>query len=72
MLNPLPTSVSILKEQEEIVSFRPSYGASRLVTFLEIVQTINTSDGGDSSDELKFSDKGGLLYLYGDSPPPKS
>lgn len=65
LLNPLPSSVSMLKDGQEVYSFRPSHGASRLVTFLNVIQTVAAPDDG----ELTFSDRGGLLYLYGDSPP---
>ena len=63
LLNPLPAGISIRQGGDEVYSFRPSYGAARLKGFLEIVQAV-----GDPHP-LKFSDRGGLLYMYGDSPP---
>jgi len=66
LMSSLPTSVSVLREGEELYSFRPSHGAHRLVAFLKVVQAMASPDDG----ELTFSDRGGLLYMYGDSPPP--
>jgi hypothetical protein len=37
------------------------------VAFLKVVQAMANPD----DEELTFSDRGGLLYMYGDSPPPK-
>jgi hypothetical protein len=67
LMSPLPTSISVMREGEEVYSFRPSHGAHRLVAFLNVVQAMANPDDGD----LTFSDKGGLLYMYGDSPPPR-
>ena len=64
VLSPLPKSISITNEGEEVYSFRPSHGAHRLVAFLKVVQTAANPD----DDGLTFSDRGGLLYMYGDSP----
>jgi hypothetical protein len=65
LLNPLPAGISIRQGGDEVYSFRPSYGAARLKSFLEIVQA------GGGPHPLKFTDRGGLLYMYGDSPPPR-
>lgn len=65
LLSPIPAGISIRRGGEEVYSFRPSYGAARLKGFLEIVQAV----GGPHP--LKFSDRGGILYMYGDSPPEK-
>jgi hypothetical protein len=67
LMSPLPTSISVTRGGEELYSFRPSHGAHRLVAFLKVVQAMANPD----DEELTFSDRGGLLYMYGDSPPPQ-
>lgn len=67
LLNPLPASISLIRNGQEVYSFRSSHGAARLVSFLTVVQHMASPDDGD----LTFSDRGGLLYMYGDSPFPK-
>jgi hypothetical protein len=67
LLNPLPASISMTRNGQEVYSFRPSHGAARLVAFLNVVQHMAAPDDG----ELTFSDRGGLLYMYGDSPFPR-
>jgi len=65
LLNPLPLGISVRRAGQEVYCFRPSYGAARLKGFLEIVQAVS------GPHPLKFSDRGGILYMYGDSPPRK-
>ena len=65
LLNPLPTSVTIKRDGQEVFSFRPSHGAARLVAFIQVIQTMASTE---ADEELTFSDRGGLLYMYGDSP----
>ena len=40
ILNPLPTVIQVLKNGEEELRFRPSSGGSRLLSFLEVLQSV--------------------------------
>jgi len=44
LLNPLPTVISVAQNGQEVYSFRPSMGGSRLKSFLDIVQRTNLDD----------------------------
>lgn len=66
MLSPLPASISLSTHvygsqstREEVYNFIPSIGARRFAKFLEVLRDIAVED----PNSLKFSDKGGLIYL---------
>jgi len=67
MLSPLPASISFTTEifgsgrstREEVYNFIPSIGARRFAKFLETLRDFMLED----PDSLKFSEKGGLIYL---------
>lgn len=67
MLSPLPASISFTTEifgrrsttREEVYNFIPSIGARRFAKFMEVLRDVALED----PDSLKFSDKGGLIYL---------
>ena len=68
VLSPLPASISFTtavyggrrSTREEVYNFIPSIGARRFAKFLEVLRD-SLSEDPDSS--LKFSEKGGLIYL---------
>ena len=66
ILSPLPASISFTtavfgrkSTREEVYNFIPSIGARRFAKFLEVLKDVALED----PDSLKFSDKGGLIYL---------
>ena len=67
VLSPLPASISFTTAvfgkksttREEIYNFIPSIGARRFAKFLEVIRGMKLED----PNSLKFSDKGGLIYL---------
>jgi hypothetical protein len=81
LLNPLPAGISVRRGGAEIVLFRPSYAAARLVMFLEIVQAL----GGPQPKHyvgscLRTQHAQGVLddeanvmdHMYGDTTPGES
>jgi len=67
ILNPLPASVSLRRfvngVEKEVLSFIPSLGAQRFKSFIDVVKAVATED----PDTLKFSARGGLLYMFEES-----
>lgn len=67
VLSPMPASISLTTAvfgrksgtREEVYNFIPSIGARRFAKFLEVLREILNED----PNSLKFSDKGGLIYL---------
>jgi len=67
LLSPLPASISLTTAvfgnksttREEVYNFIPSIGARRFAKFVEVLRDVATED----PDALKFSDRGGLLYM---------
>lgn len=66
ILSPLPASISFTtavfgrkSTREEVYNFIPSIGARRFAKFLEVLKDVALED----PDSLKFSEKGGLIYL---------
>lgn len=66
MLAQLPASISFSTHvygskstREEVYNFIPSIGARRFAKFLEVLREMKLED----PDSLKFSEKGGLIYL---------
>ena len=67
MLSPLPAGITLTttvgklsKMQEEVYSFIPSIGARRFAKFLEVVKDA----ASENPNTLKFSERGGLIYMY--------
>ena len=70
LLNPLPTSITLHRRDDDdngsrgaykkVYSFRPSYGASRLKTLLEVLQTMQPSNTRITKDGNS------QRYVYGD------
>lgn len=80
LLNPLPAGISVRRGGSEIILFRPSYAAPRLVVFLEIVQALggphpkhhvgSSSKHHAASDEFNDNNESRLTnHLYGDKSP---
>lgn len=70
MLSPLPASISLTitssgnkSTREEVYRFIPSIGARRFAKFVEVVKDVAVED----PNALKFSDRGGLIYMYDES-----
>lgn len=67
MLSPLPASISLTttsgRTREEVYNFIPSIGARRFAKFLEVVRDVAVED----PNTLKFSERGGLIYMYNES-----
>ncbi|KAL7546864.1 hypothetical protein ACHAWF_010186 [Thalassiosira exigua] len=67
MLSSLPASISFTTAvfggksttREEVYNFIPSIGARRFAKFMEVLREVALED----PNSLKFSDKGGLIYL---------
>jgi len=66
MLSPLPASISFTtavfgkkSTREEVYNFIPAIGARRFAKFLEVLRDVAVED----PNSLKFSEKGGLIYL---------
>jgi len=68
VLSPLPASISLTTAvfgrksrgtREEVYNFIPSIGARRFAKFLEVLRDVAMED----PNSLKFSEKGGLIYL---------
>jgi hypothetical protein len=67
MLSPLPASISFTTAvfgrksttREEVYNFIPSIGARRFAKFLEVLRDAALED----PNSLKFSERGGLIYL---------
>jgi len=51
--NPLPDRLIVRRDGEEVLTFRPSYAASRLKVFLEIIQGFSENSGVYSSGQNK-------------------
>jgi len=62
----LPEGISVKHKETKktLYKFRPSIGAERWKTFVDIVQQVAV----ENPDDLKFSERGGILYMYGDKP----
>ena len=63
ILNPLPAGLKVhrsYREKESLFSFVPSISAKLLKNFIESLQVVLS----ESPEALKFSAKGGLLYIY--------
>lgn len=67
MLSPLPAGISLTttlgklsKTREEVYSFIPSIGARRFAKFVEVIKDVALED----PNTLKFSERGGLIYMY--------
>ncbi len=67
VLSPLPAGITLTttvgkltKTREEIYSFIPSIGARRFAKFLEVLRDVAMED----PNSLKFSERGGLIYMY--------
>lgn len=68
LLSPLPTGITLTttigkltKTREEVYSFIPSIGARRFAKFIEVLRDVALEDPNNS---LKFSERGGLIYMY--------
>jgi hypothetical protein len=59
MLNPLPHSIRVSVDNKDVFSFIPSLGGKRFKSFIGMVQAVSTED----PEILKFSDRGGFLYM---------
>ena len=67
LLNPMPASISLTTAvfgnksttREEVYNFIPSIGARRFAKFLEVLRDVAI----ENPDALKFSDRGGILYM---------
>lgn len=67
LLSPLPPSISFTtavfgsrrSTREEVYNFIPSVGARRFAKFIEVLRDVAL----ENPDSLKFSEKGGLMYL---------
>lgn len=66
MLSPLPAGITLTtvgklsKTREEVYSFIPSIGARRFAKFVEVIKDVALED----PNTLKFSERGGLIYMY--------
>ena len=78
LLNPLPAGISVRRGGAEVVLFRPSYAASRLVMFLEIVQALGGPQpkhyvGSSLRTQGVLDDEANVMdHMYGDTTPAES